>query len=114
METFLIKSGKESKQVPGLRYQIHPKQQVIIVGFKEDVKDEMTITFDIPMGWTSIGLGRLSGQHIIFRRQMLNSLERDQWDFNSCDDPIVILLIDKNAIQMPAPKNGANKNLHKG
>jgi len=113
METIIIKSGKESLMVPGVRYQINPKQQVLIIGYNGKVHDQ-TVSFDIPMGYVAMSLGRLSDQQLIFQKQMLNSLERDQWDFKTCMNPIIILMVDKNAgIPVQAPKNGQNKILRK-
>jgi hypothetical protein len=113
METIIIKSGKESLMCPGVRYQINPKQQVLIIGYAGIVKDQ-TVSFEIPMGYIAMSLGRLSDQQLVFQKQMLNSLERDNWDFKSYVNPIVILLADKNAgIPVQAPKNGQNKILRK-
>jgi hypothetical protein len=114
METIIIKSGKETLMVPGIRYQINPKQQVLIIGYNGLVQDQ-TVTFDLPQGYIAMSLGRLSDQQLIFQKQMLNSMERDQWDFKSCMNPIVILMADKHAgIPVQTPKNGQNKIIRKG
>ena len=113
METIIIKSGKESLMAPGVRYQINAKQQVLIIGYNGLVNDQ-TVTFDIPQGYIAMSLGRLSDQQLIFQKQMLNSMERDNWDFKSCMNPIIILLADKNdGIPVQTSKNGKNKNFRK-
>lgn len=106
MESLIIKSGKESMIVPGIRYQLNNDQHILLVGFNGTLTEKQTITFDIPTGFQAISLGRLSEQQLIFQKQTMNSLERDQWDFKVCMNPIIILLFSKNGIPMQNAKNG--------
>lgn len=75
-------------KIPYRQYVLNQKQQfvVIAVDFSEGVEltEHTGIKYD--------QMGRLKEQSFLFERQIINSLIREEWDFDNYPNPEIVLI----------------------